>query len=188
MECKGRLLEVTRDIVSGKIRTTFESDELPSGLDKLRGKDLLIQAKEWRGKRTLNANSYYWALVGKIAQELQISNPVAHNLLLRDYGTLEEADGQPLITMVPDTDDAAEMVLTAEELHLKWTSFVKDVNGTTFREYLVIKGSSRYDKSEMAKLIDGAVNEARILGIETLGDDALREMLGEHYEEHNSAG
>ena len=105
--------------------------------------------------------------------------------MLRDYGTLEEIDGQNLIVLVPDTDDQDERLLSSDHYHLKYTSFVRDFNGVTCREYLVIKGSSRYDKSEMAKLIDGAVNESRILGIETLGDDALREMLGEHYEEHN---
>lgn len=186
MELKGKLLDVSRDILSGLIRITFTAESLPSGLDKLRGKDLLIQAKEWRGRRTLNANAYYWTLVGRIARELGTQQAFVHNMLLRDYGTLEEADGQNLIVMVPDTDDAAERVMMSEHYHLKPTSFVRDWNGRTCREYLVIRGSSTYDTGEMSALINGAVSEAKSLGIETLSEDALKEMLGEHYGEYHS--
>lgn len=40
-------------------------------------------------------------------------------------------------------------------------------NGVTFNCYLVYKETHKMDTSEMAKLIDGAINVARELGIET---------------------
>ena len=52
-------------------------------------------------------------------------------------------------------------------------------NGNTFRSYLVFKGTSQYDSREMSIFIDGLVQEARQLGIETLEDIEIKNLIKE---------
>jgi hypothetical protein len=44
--------------------------------------------KKHSDKRSLDANAYYWKLLGELAKALQTSNEELHNQLLDSYGTL----------------------------------------------------------------------------------------------------
>ena len=50
------------------------------------------------------------------------------------------------------------------------------LNGKEFTHVKVYKGSSEFDKREMSILIDGIVDEAKTLGIETLTSAELERM------------
>ena len=64
-----------------------------------------------------------------------------------------------------------------ETLHIRPTSATKVLdNGRLYRVYLVMRGSHTYDTKEMSRLIDGAVYEAKQLGIEVLPPDELERM------------
>ena len=187
MELKGRLIDITRDILQNEFQIRLSVLTLPSGVASLREEgDLAITLKRWREKRSLSANAYYWVLVGKIADYLHESSSFVHNVLLREYGTLEIIDGETMTIMAPDTDEAENKILHSDFYHLKPTSHTKvGKTGTVFRAYRVIKGSSEYDTKEFSRLIDGAVSEAKNMGIETLPDEEL-ERMKEAYEKHHS--
>lgn len=58
-----------------------------------------------------------------------------------------------------------------------------------FKTYNVYKPSSEMNTYEMSKLIDGTVEEAQSMGIETLSPDELehlKAMWGEANEKHNT--
>ena len=60
-------------------------------------------------------------------------------------------------------------MLEAEAYHLNPTSQVlTDRHGRPVRTYVFMRGSSDYDTKEMSVLVDGLVQEAQALGIETL--------------------
>ena len=87
MESKGTLIDVSRDWKTGKMRLTFEFDsDVSAAIDKIKDKLLRITVKLWRDKRSLDANSYYWVLLSRLAEAVGISKPRAHNLMLRKYG------------------------------------------------------------------------------------------------------
>ena len=114
-----------------------------------------------------------------MAKRMRVPQAYVHNMLLREYGVLELIGGQNVIMMIPDTKDADEKVMISDLYHLRPTSrFHRTDEGEWFRDYLVIRGSSTYDTAEMATLIDGAVSEAKELGIETLPPEELARMLG----------
>ena len=50
------------------------------------------------------------------------------------------------------------------------------VNGKEFIHYKIYKGSSEYDSREMAIFIDGVVQEAQALGIDTLTPTQIAEL------------
>lgn len=105
MESKGTLKDIARNWETGKFLLTFEMDQDITGqLEDIRGKLLNIVAKQYRKKRSLDANAYYWQLLTKLSEASGISKNRAHNLMLRRYGQLEEMDGHLIYVVVPDDD------------------------------------------------------------------------------------
>lgn len=186
MNMRGRLINIVKDLLNGGFQITFWVGSIPSGVERLREETALaITLAKWREQRSLTANAYYWVIVGKIADLLKISTSVVHNILLRRYGALEVIDGETLTIMVADTEEAEENVLNSELYHLKPTSFTKEgKDGRMFRAYRVLKGSSAYNSKEMATLIDGAVSEAKEMGIETLPDWEIEKMKEAYREKY----
>ena len=185
MESKGTLKDIARNWETGKFLLTFEMDQDITGqLEGIRGKLLDIVAKQYRKKRSLDANAYYWKLLTKLAEASGISKNRAHNLMLRRYGQLEEIDGHLIYVVVPDDDEGENKALEAETYHIKPTGEVKVASdGTPFRTYIMLRGSSTYDTDEMSYLIDGLVSECQEMGIETLPPQELERMM-DIYDQH----
>lgn len=179
MESKGTLRDVSRNWKSGRMRLTFEmeSDVAPF-IDKIKGKPLRISVKQWRNKRSLDANAYYWVLLSKLAEAVNISKTRAHNIMLRKYGQVLLIDSRMSFQAIPDTQEAEETALETERFHIRPTSQVKlGKDGTAYRTYIVLLGSSYYNTKEMAHLIDGLVSECKEVGIETATPEELSRML-----------
>ena len=186
MELKGELVHVTRETSSGKWWVTFGVDMEPKELYPLQVMPLTITIKKYRKKRSLDANAYYWQLIEKISAAVGNAKPVVHNMMLRRYGVLKQIDGENLMIFLPDTDEAQKKAFMDEFYHFKPTSLTKIADdGRVFRAYLLLKGSHEMDSQEMSVLIDGAVMEAKDLGIETLPPIEL-ERMKKAYEEHTT--
>lgn len=184
MKLRGKLVDIVRDLLTGVFRITFEVRTIPSGIDALRDADLALSLSKWRDKRSLTANAYYWVLVTKIADATGLPNAKVHNMLLRRYGVPELMDGDLMTVMVPNDQD--EEILMKEIYHLKPTSHTKaGKDGKVFRAYILMKGSSDFDTKEMATLLEGTIQEAKDLGIETLPPDEIERMM-EAYEKHST--
>ena len=186
MESKGTLIDVSRDWKTGKMRLTFEFDsDVSAAIDKIKDKLLRITVKLWRDKRSLDADSYYWVLLSRLAEAVGISKPRAHNLMLRKYGQNLVIDSQIAFLVIPDTEEAEETALEAESFHIRPTSQVKQgKDGKMYRTYTVLAGSSTYDTKEMSELINGLVSECKEQGIETLTPDELARMMKDYEENH----
>ena len=186
MESKGTLIDASRDWKTGKMRLTFEFDsDVSTAIDKIKDKLLRITVKLWRDKRSLDANSYYWVLLSRLAEAVGISKPRAHNLMLRKYGQNLVIDSQIAFLVIPDTEEAEETALEAESFHIRPTSQVKQgKDGKAYRTYTVLAGSSTYDTKEMSELINGLVAECKEQGIETLPPEELARMMSEYEENH----
>jgi len=153
---------------------TKDAEEASGKLYGLTEKDLLdVTIKRHSEKRSLDANSYYWVLVGKLANAMHTSRPYMHNHLLIKYGSVQEVGGRCVeITMV-DTDEYMEDTI----LHVYPTDRMKKNGEVWLRIFLLIKGSHEYNSDEMSKLIDGTVDDCKALGIETLTPDEIAEMV-----------
>ena len=167
MTTTGTLKDITRDFKTGKPIISFIIDTTPE-FDGLNGL-LDITAKVHREKRSLNSNSYFHALSGKIAEVLGTSLTHEKNRLIREYGQYEMIDDLiPTVTVKAQYEDR---MLDLEAVHLKTI----ERHGETIR-MAFLRGSHTYNTAEMARLIDGAVGDAKDLGIETMTSDEIERM------------
>lgn len=179
MKFTGEIQSITKDWQKDKFIVSFTMNEsLPvDEVNSLMGEKLNVEAKKWRQKRSLDANSYYWQLVNKIAEVSNVSMPFVHNRNLRRYGQLEMIDGKAIYTVLPDTKEAENKIEESEMYHLKPTTQVKmGKDGVMYRTYMMLRGSSSFDTKEMSVLIDGVVSEAKAMGIETLPPNEIERM------------
>lgn len=124
-------------------------------------RDTLFEIKQYREKRSRNANSYAWALMGQIADALRTDKDSVYLTMLKRYGQSE------MVSVRSDIDVRG---------FFKYFEFAgtSRLNGKEFTHYRVYKGSSEYDTREMAVLIDGIVSEAQEMDIETLTPKELQ--------------
>ena len=159
------------DVTIGSWLVTFEVDKPPLEYEMQKDKELKIEIKQNRQKRSLNANAYFHVLVEKIAEVNQTSHAEVHNQLIARYGYMDE----DIKNIILDDEIPWEKL---ESIHLRPTSATKVLdNGKLYRVYFVMRGSHTYDTKEMARLIDGTISEAKELGIETMPPDELRRMV-----------
>lgn len=113
------------------------------------------EVKKYHKKRSLNSNSYCWALIGEIANVLRTSKEEIYLQMLEDYG-------QSMLIPVE--------VGKKPDGYFKYYKYIttSEINGKKADWYKVFKGSSEYDTREMSILIDGIVSEAKEMDIETL--------------------
>lgn len=142
------------------------------GVDKKVLYDLELHQE--KKKRSLDSNAYFHVLVGKLAQAQTppISKARCKNMLIADYGQEEYIDGQ---IVVLKSNLPPEKMCNVEYLH---TSCVKisEENGKEVYFYKVYRGTHTYDTKEMAKLIDGTIQECKNVGIETATPKQIEEM------------
>ncbi len=187
MEFTGRLISVAKDWITGQFQLTFSMNEQEKAefIDDIKGVDKLsVKAVKYRTKRSLDANAYYWQLLSKVADKSDVSNPHAHNIMLRRYGQKLVIDEKLVYLILPDTDEGERLANEAETYHIQPTSQIKmGGDGKMYRTYIMLRGSSDYDTKEMSTLIDGLVSEAKELGIETMTAEELERMM-QQYEKH----
>ena len=127
-------------------------------------KDKQFELKEYKEKRSLNANNYYWQLVTELGNALKMDKEDLHFLLLQKYGQSE------MISVVADVDMKNYLKYYAE-------AGESVLNGKTFKHYKVYKGSSEMDKKEMSILINGLVEECKAQDIETKTPAEINSLL-----------
>lgn len=179
MKFIGRIKDIGRTL-DGKLTVTLEG----SGMDTdevtwlFKMNKLDVEIKKHREKRSLDANAYYWLLVGKIRNITGDSKNQIHNIMLNRYGELDRMpDGSLIPFCIRDDIDYLEFPYP----HLKPTQKTLSKGDKLYRWFYQIKGSSEYDTKEMSHLIDGLVSECREMGIETIPPEELKRMM-EAYE------
>lgn len=181
LRLRAKLLSLSPDYRNkGEFVLQLAVKEIPTGVERL-PEDLAVSLAKWSNRRSLDANAYHWVLVGKIAKVLGLSQNYVHNWMLRDHGQPQIVNGHLVPFYVPDTPDDMAWAMETDQIHLRMTSnVVTDGEGNRLRECFIIRGSHTYNTEEMSALIDGTVQEAKLLGIETMTPEELERMMGDY--------
>lgn len=175
MKFVARIKDIGRTL-EGKLTITVESPSAEAGeaAELARMERLDVEIRRHRERRSLDANAYYWLLVGKIRKVTGDSQNRIHNMMLDRYGELERMqDGSLVPFCIRDDIDHLEFPYP----HLKPTQKTLSKGGRMYRWYYQIKGSSGYSTAEMSALIEGVVSECREMGIETMPPEELERMM-----------
>lgn len=126
-------------------------------------REKLFEIKEHREKRSLTANAYAWALIGKIADAIRADKEDVYLKMLKSYGQSE------VVSVLSNIDITG---------YIKYYEIIghATLQGKKFTHYRIYKGSSEYDTQEMAVLIDGIISDAKELEIETLPPAELERL------------
>lgn len=124
-------------------------------LDRDSGEDKLYQVGDWKRKRSLTQNAYYWALLNRLGQALGYPSEELHAQMLRSYGACD------VFTV------RADVPLDA---YFRYYDVVGQgvMDGVTYRHVRAFKGSSEMDTAEFSKLLNGVIQECQQQGIETM--------------------
>ena len=181
MELTGLIKSINQDYDTGQFHVTISIEggtSIAKQLVELIRQKVAVKISKYREKRSLDANAYCWVLCSKIAEALGTSKDEVYEEMIQKYGYLyQDERGYLPITV------AAEVDMRNIPGHWKFYSG----NGE-FSAYLMIKGSSEYDRAEMAQFTERIIEEAKELDIETLPPAKLQDMLERWGKEGQSNG
>lgn len=126
-------------------------------------KEKKYELREYHKRKTLSQNSYAWVLINEIANKINKSKEQIYLQMLKDYGQRTE------ILLKADVE-----VKTYFKYYEAVSKIKKD--GIEFIEYYLYKGSSQFDSKEMSIFIDGIIEEAKQLGIQTMTPNEIRKL------------
>lgn len=150
---------------------TLEIDSQPE-IDRIKDKDLRLELKQWREKRSVDANGLLWACLTEIAHALGADKWDIYLQMLKRYGQH---------TYGVFTEQAVEAVkATWRESEIVGEI---DVNGRKGIQMLLYYGSSMYDTKQFSILLDGVISEMAEMGLETPDERKRQEALDRWEEE-----
>ena len=127
--------------------------------DKYHDKDVNIDVKLWRPKRSGAANRQLWVLVDKIATETHLTKDEVYRNEIKEIGGVST-------TFSMYDEEVDKFCEYWESQGLGWqTDVIGSENGST--SVIAYYGSSTFDTSQMKQLIDNLIYEAEQLGIDT---------------------
>lgn len=157
------------------ILTTTRSQQTIQEVIKLKeivekGKLLNVDIKQYRKKRSLDANSYCFVLCQKIAEAIGNTKEFVYKQAIRQVGQFE---------LVPIRDDAVERWMQAwESKGLGWQSeILEDSKLEGYKKTINYYGSSVYDVREMSLLLEEIVGQAKELGVDTMTETEKQALL-----------
>ncbi len=131
--------------------------------------DKKYELKEYKEKRSLNANAYFHVLVNQLARHFNISDEDMKIKMNLDYGTIARfEDGRIKGCKVPKETNMKEIYK-----YSKW--YKEDDDG--YDCYIFYKETHTLDTKEMSQLINGVVQECEDAGVEVKTSEEIKSLL-----------
>lgn len=141
--------------------------------DEFKEKDLTVIFKQFRKKRSVDANSYFWVLCNKLAEKTKLPKDEIYRSSIKNIG------GNCYISpvLLEEKDNAIKMW---ESHGIGW---VCEDTGSSKLEgctnIIFYAGSSFYDTEQMSRLIDNIIQDCKAVGIETMTPEQLQVLKEE---------
>ena len=131
-------------------------------------KDKQFEIKEHKQKRSLTANSYCWALIGKIAEVVGNTKEEVYREYIKNKGIFR------VITL--NKEAAATFIKVWQQQGLGWVCETSNTKIAGLVDIVAYYGTSSYNTKQMANFIDYVVQEAKELNIEVLPPDEIARL------------
>lgn len=129
------------------------------------------ELKEHKPKRSIQANNYFWTLLGELCFELDLNVLDEYKKRVKELGIFRQ--------WIIDRDNLKTFNKMWTEQGIAWFTEVVDIaidNKIVVNAYY---GSSSYNSKQMSKLIDGVVQDCKAVGIETKTVEEINSLLKE---------
>lgn len=128
-----------------------------------------FEIKEYKEKRSLNANAYFHKLVNQLARYYNWSDEDMKIKMVLDYGSLIEKDGETFEVKVPHSTDI--------KLFYPYARFDRTENGEDC--YYLYERTHLLNTHQMYELLHGVVQECRDVGLPTKEDYEINKLIEE---------
>jgi len=132
-------------------------------------KELSVEIKAYRKKRSLDSNAYCWILCQKIAEVIHSTKELVYKKVIKDVGQFE---------LMPIKNEAVERWQKVwESKGMGWFSEVlEDSKLEGYKKIISYYGSSVYDNREISILINELIMQCKELNIETMSPMEIERM------------
>lgn len=145
--------------------------DFKSMVDEFNGKEKLsLEVKEYRERRSLDANAYFFVLADKLAEKLNTTKEEIYRNAIKQIGGVSET--------VCVKNQAVERLCEGwcqNGIGWQTDTFPSKIEGCT--NVILYYGSSTYDTAQMSRLIDHIVQDCKAVGIETRSPDEIASIL-----------
>ena len=126
-----------------------------------------------RRKRSKSANSYFWTLLQQLCEELNLDVIQEYKNRVKDLGIFRQWE--------IDTKNVPTFIETWSNNGIAWFCEIVEEIGdkTIINSYY---GSSSYNSKQMSILIDNLVQDCVSVGIQTMSDEEIKELIRSEYE------
>lgn len=160
--------------VDGKPLVTFKVNEYHEAIKASQeftdGVTVALKVGKKNKKRSLDSNAYFWILVDKLSQKLNIPKEEIYRNAIRNIGGVSE--------IVCVQNKAVEKLCQGwQKMGIGWQTdtMPSKIEGCT--NVVLYYGSSTYDQTQMTSLIDNIVQDCKAVGIETMTPVELARLL-----------
>lgn len=143
--------------------------QLTRYLPTLKDRKYVMEIKEHREKRSLDANAYCFVLIDKIAAELGLDKTTVYRNAIRDI-----SGNNDIVCIKEEAADSLRRGWGHNGLGWITDTLPSKIDGCT--NIVLYYGSSTYDSKQMSTLIDHVVQDAKALGIETLPPHKIKAL------------
>ena len=165
---------------SNTIIGSFEIRGNPEELEKYRDKDLDLEIKLHREKRSIDANNMLWACLGDIAKALNADPWDMYLYMLKRYGVYV-----PMLVRAEAAKDMKRLYRETEEVGRRI------IDDEEWVDLLCFIGSSNYNTAEFSHLLDGVISEMKGMHLDVPPSEDMKRALErweKEYERRTKAG
>lgn len=132
-----------------------------------------IQVK--RKKRSKNANSYYWSLLQQLCEEMNIDVIQEYRKRVKELGIFQ--------TFELNNENVSTFEYLWNQRGIAFfTEKVEEIGDKTIIN--AYYGSSSYNSKQFSKLLDNLIQDCRSVGIQTLEDIEIEELIRSEYDKN----
>lgn len=167
---KARLRDLSFGVDGKQILSLTIEGDFREKWDDLKEKDLEVDIKKYRKKRSLDANALSWVLLDKLSAKLGLPKEEIYREYIRNIGGVSET--------VCVKNSAVERLCDGWGTNgIGWQTetFPSKIEGCT--NVILYYGSSTYDTEQMSRLIDQIVQDCKQLGIDTATPEEIEAIM-----------
>lgn len=144
-------------------------EQIKQELENIKDNKKLYRFEPYKEKRSNQANKYFWELLGQLCLEMGLDTIEEYKKRVRQLGVFRYWE--------IDKDNVATFNKMWSDNGIAWFTDVVDIAENGKIGINAYYGSSSYNSKQMAKLIDGVVQDCKSIGIETETPENIKSLL-----------